>query len=505
MSNHPYPPQMHLGMSRPISPVHISGHAPGGISGPAIASGAHNSMANWGNSGRMPGLHQEPKPTGGSEWNEGRRREMRVNDELGRDRENQALRDRDREKDKFRERSEKDHGHDPHEFDYEQERERDYNAQQMKQTHQHPSLHPHQHLHSGGPPHHHSGQHHPHRHHHHVVHHHHPQQSTSGSNGAGALLPPGVSSPRGHHREFESGHPHPHPGPSHTEIAMSSKSVSHPVSSRKREDNLSLDYLEPRSKHGSRPSSTHPPYDDRDRPIATPFAMAPSTVLLNASNSASVSGHPISSAPSPRYAWPQTDGGPSRLMPLSNSQGLVDRHNSPGLHRYSSSSSHPPRPPEQSRHNSSGLSPPRARPLPPSPSSSLTLPTPLRSPTRFPPPSSVGLPSADTPAVPSLNSSHTASATTSPLSKPHLPLSPASKLGIPRLSGPGQTAAPSVMEVLNNGPSTSVYNIGSRTSSPLVAFSSSSAQIAPPRSLQNPGGPTLPLPKMNAIQLADGS
>ncbi|KAG1737573.1 Sds3-like-domain-containing protein [Suillus paluster] len=290
--------------------------------------------------------------------------------------------------------------------------------EELEREHHH--RHPH---HAHVPPHHHVGGHHHHRHHHHVVHHHHP--------------------------------PEPQPQPQPEMI------------------NLKQQHW---NKHGSRPSSTHPPYEERDRPVATPFALAPSHNSIAGSTSGP--GLPSGPAPSPRHGWMHQD---DRERPPP-SQPPPDRYHSPGPHRYAGpSSSHPPHPQSAlSRQNSSGVSPPRARPLPPSPSS---IPHPgLRSPSRFEPHSSTA---------------------SSPVMKPRRPLSPppmsVSKLGMPpigpasgfspRLAGPG--APPREMEGGINGVA-SLFGGGSRTASPLISYSATQ-------------GPPRPAPsKVNAMQMVDG-
>ncbi|KAG0703566.1 Sds3-like-domain-containing protein [Suillus ampliporus] len=291
--------------------------------------------------------------------------------------------------------------------------------EELEREHHH--RHPH---HTHAPPHHHVGGHHHHRHHHHVVHHHHP--------------------------------PEPQPQPQPEMI------------------NLKQQHW---NKHGSRPSSTHPPFEERDRPVATPFALAPSHNSIAGSTSGP--GMPNGPAPSPRHGWMHQDDR-ERPPPF---QAPPDRYHSPGPHRYAGpSSSHPPHPQSAlSRQNSSGVSPPRARPLPPSPSS---IPHPgLRSPSRFEP--------------------H-ASTASSPVMKPRRPLSPppmsASKLGMPpigpasgfspRLAGPG--APPREMEGGMNGVA-SLFGGGSRTASPLISYSPATQ------------GPPRPAPsKVNAMQMVDG-
>lgn len=288
---------------------------------------------------------------------------------------------------------------------------------------EHHHRHPH---HTHAPPHHHVGGHHHHRHHHHVVHHHHP--------------------------------PEPQP-----------QSQSQPEMINHKQQHW--------NKHGSRPSSTHPPYEERDRPVATPFVLAPSHNSIAGSTSGP--GLPSGPAPSPRHGWMHQD---DRERPPGPFQAPPDRYHSPGPHRYAGpSSSHPPHPQSVlSRQNSSGVSPPRARPLPPSPSS---MPHPgLRSPSRFEP--------------------H-ASTASSPVMKSRRPLSPppmsSSKLGMPpigpasgfspRLAGPG--APPREMEGGMNGVA-SLFGGGSRTASPLISYSPATQ------------GPRPASSKVNAIQIVDG-
>ena len=290
--------------------------------------------------------------------------------------------------------------------------------EELDREHQH--RHP---RHAHVPPHHHvgAGGHHHHRHHHHVVHHHHPPE------------------------------PQPQPQP----------------------EVINLKQQHWNTKQGSRPSSTHPPYEDRDRPIATPFVLAPSH--NNIAGSTSGPGLPSGPAPSPRHTWMHQDER-ERPPPF---QGPADRYHSPGPHRYAGPSSiHPPHSQSVlSRQNSSGVSPPRARPLPPSPSSSLPHPG-LRSPSRF--------------------DSHT-SAVSSPVMKSRRPLSPpslpSSKFGIPPigpasglLAGPG--APPREVEGGINGV-TPLFGGSSRTASPRTSYS--------------PAIQARPAPsKVNAMQMVDG-
>ncbi|KAH7919396.1 hypothetical protein BV22DRAFT_1133862 [Leucogyrophana mollusca] len=497
---------VNAGMSRPITPVHITGN---GMAGPAMAGGPSKPGPGWSGPGRGPGVQAEPKSSGGMDWNDGRRRELRTAEE---EREREMMRDRDREKEKARER---DYLRDQHEIERDHERERGHTGALAppQGNHRHTSSHQHSHPHLPAPPHHHIGQHHHHRHHHHVLHHHHPQQSQSGGGSGGhsssAPMPgyAGMASPNMPRRDLE----YPRPGPSHSLeiINLSKPSQSGSLPPHWKRDEFS-DHREPRSKHNSRPSSTHPPYDERERPLATSFVLAPShgmSMPTSTSAPASLSGYPMSSggslAPSPRPSWSHAEDG-THPPPSTSSAfpGPGERFSSPGPHRYPGSSGPTPRPSQASvsRQNSTGVSPPRVR-HPPSPSS-LPFTNPLRSPSRFTQPGSVVPPlSADQPP-------RIASATASPILKPRRPLSPSalpsSKLIMPvsgypppRLTGPGQTAAPPPVE---NGSAMSVHS--SRTA-PLPPYSSPSLhpnQPPPTRSLQGTGV-SMPPPKMTAIQM----
>ncbi|OJA11415.1 hypothetical protein AZE42_05741 [Rhizopogon vesiculosus] len=288
--------------------------------------------------------------------------------------------------------------------------------EELEREHHH--RHPH---HAHAPPHHHGGHHH-HRHHHHVVHHHHPPE------------------------------PQPQPQP---------ELINH----KQQHWN---------TKHGSRPSSTHPPYEERDRPVTTPFVLAPSH--NNIAGSTSGSGLSSGPVPSPRHTWMHQD---DRERPLPF-QGPPDRYHSPGPHRYAGpSSGHPPHPQSAlSRQSSSGVSPPRARPLPPSPS----LPHPgLRSPSRFEPHASA----ASSPVMKSRRPPSSPPLSASKLGIP--PIGPATGFS-PRLAGPG--APPREVEGGINGVA-SLFGGSSRTASPLNAYS----PAAQARSVPS---------KVNAMQVVDG-
>jgi hypothetical protein len=165
-----------------------------------------------------------------------------------------------------------------------------------------------------------------------------------------------------------------------------------------------------------------------------------------------------------------------------------------------------------------GLSPPRSRPPVPRSPSSLPFPGPMRSPTRFTPSGSAGLPLADPPAMHTLSSNHgrSESIPTSPALKARrLSSPPPTKVGTryspPRLSGPGRTTPtlgpPADIHSGTHSapaPNTSAFN---RTASPLMFNSPSSHPGQPPTSSRPPpnGNTTLlPAPKTNAVQMVDG-
>ncbi|KAJ8597708.1 hypothetical protein M405DRAFT_855438 [Rhizopogon salebrosus TDB-379] len=296
--------------------------------------------------------------------------------------------------------------------------------EELEREHHH--RHPH-HVHA--PPHHHTSSHHHHRHHHHVVHHHHPPEQQ------------------------------PQPQPELINLKQQQQQQQHW-----------------NTKHGSRPSSTHPPYEDRDRPVATPFVLAPSHNSIAGSTSGP--GLPSGPAPSPRHNWMHQDDR-ERPPPF---QGPPDRYHSPGPHRYAGPSSNHPLHSQSalSRQNSTGVSPPRARPLPPSPSS---LPHPgLRSPSRFDPHASA----ASSPVMKSRRPPSPPPMSVSKLGMP--PIGPASGFS-PRLAGPG--APPREVEGGINGVA-SLFGGISRTASPLTSYS--------------PAAQARPVPsKVNAMQMVDGS
>jgi hypothetical protein len=218
--------------------------------------------------------------------------------------------------------------------------------------------------------------------------------------------------------------------------------------------------------------------------------MASSQTMSSASTSALLNGQSAASAHSPRVSWSDEHGG-----------------------RMTSSSSSFPGP--LGRGSPLGHSPPRSRPpIPRSPSSSLTYPTQMRSPTRYAPPGPAPL--TDPPAMHPLTSSHgrPASTPTSPGLKVRVLSSPIPrKTGYspPRLLGPGRTSTPTTLgppiETPNNahptpGPNTSAYN---RTASPLMSFNSPSSHPSQPPTRPPNGNTTLlPASKTNAVQMADG-
>ena len=482
----PAAPGAPLGITRPISPVHVGG-------GPGGKQGA------WVGDGRMPAGHH----SGGKQGPEYGWLGIHEASDDGRDRDRENKRDRERERERERERDKRERSDRDRDREQQYERDREsYLIQQASQPHRHgPHSHP-----LNAPalsPHHHQGPHLHHRphHHHHVLHHHHPQQP---GNGGGPSVPPlavptgpsgtgSAPSPRiAASRDFESGRPHT--GTVHaTEIlSLSASKPGGTPAHWKRDELSSSEYREYRSRHGSRPSSTHPApgmYEDRERPLATPFAMASSQAMSSASASGLPNGQSVPPAHSPRLPW--SDEHNSRIPP--------------------SSSSFPGR---LGRGSPLGFSPPRSRPSAPhSPSSSLAFPGPMRSPTRYAP--------SDPPVMHSLSSSHgrSASTPTSPgLKVRGLGSPPPTKMGKgyspPRLSGPGRTSTPTGLgpsvDIHNNthsvtGPNTAVF---SRTASPLTSFNSPSSHPSQPpassRPLHNGNTTILPTPKTNAVQMVDG-
>ena len=474
-----------LGISRPISPVHVVGGGPG-------MTGLGGKQGGWVGDGRMPGGHH----SGGKQSSEYGWMGMHDAIDDGRDRDRDSKRDREREREK-RERSDRERDREQREFERE-----NYMIQQQTQPHRHAPSHQHPHIqHSPAQSsHHHQAPHHHHRHHHHVVHHHHPQQS---GNGSGPPAPPlaipqgptgpgSAPSPRmASARDFEPSRAHS--GPTHPSEVLN-LSASKPANAPlqwKRDDLSSSEYREIRGRHGSRPSSAHPApgiFEDRERPLATPFAMASSQAMSSASASVLPNGQSATSAHSPRLPWSDEHG--SRMPPSSSSfPGPLGR-GSPLV-----------------------MSPPRNRPpAPHSPSSSLAFPGPMRSPTRFTPSGPAG-PLTDPPAMHSL-SSHGRSASTpaSPGQKPRrLSSPPPAKMGIgyssPQLSGPGRTSTPTTLGPsvdIHPASNTSAFN---RTASPLMSFNSPSSHSGHPPASRPPtnGNATLlPAPKTNAVQMVDG-
>lgn len=472
------PSQMHhLGINRPISPAHVG------------TGGSGGKQDGWVGDGRMSGAHHSGNKQGPEygwmSMHEG------MDDVRDRDRDK---RERERERDRLRERSDRDRERDQRDFERDRAQDRGYLMQQQA-PHRHAPPHQHQHPHntSTQPLHHHQGPHHHHRHHHHVLHHHHPQQLSGSGPSAPPLAvspgPPGPGtalSPRvAPSRDFESNRPYPGPNHPSEVLNLSTPKQANSPSHWKRDELSSSDYREIRGRHGSRPSSTHPGpglYEERERPLATPFAMASIQAMSSAGASGPPNGQSGTTVHSPRLPWSEEQA--SRVTP----------------------SSFPP------RGSPLALSPPRNRPpAPRSPSSSL--PFPMRSPTRY-------APSGPTePPMHSLSSTHgpLPSAPTSPgLKARRLSSPPPTKPGMiggpslysPRLSGPGGTptsiAPGPVMDTHNNthptpGPSTSTFN---RTSSPLMTFNSGQVAV----SSRPPNGNTtiLPAPKMNAVQMVDG-
>lgn len=477
-----------LGISRPISPMHVGGGGPG-------ATGPGGKQGGWMGDGRMPGSHH----LGGKQGTE--YGWMGMHEALGDTRERERESKRDRERDK-RERSDRERDR---EREFERERENYLMQQQTPQPHRHAPPHQHPHPHNVPAPssHHHQGPHHHHRHHHHVLHHHHPQQSGNGSgqsvpplaipqgsSGPGSVPSPRIATPR----DFEPSRAHS--GPVHPPeiLSLSASKPGNSPSHWKRDELSSSEYRDIRGRHGSRPSSTHPgTYEDRERPLATPFAMASSQTMSSTSSSGLLNGPAAPSTHSPRLPWSDEHG--SRMPPSSSSSfpGPIGR-GSP-----------------------LGLSPPRSRPpIPRSPSSSLGFPGQTRSPTRYAPSGPPGPPPlTDPPLMHSLTSSHgrSASTPTSPGPKARgLASPPPTKMGMryspPLLSGPGRPSTPiTLVDIPHSapGPNTSTFN---RTASPLTSFNSPSSHPTHPSTSSRapPNGSTtlLSAPKTNAVQMVDG-
>ncbi|KII91653.1 hypothetical protein PLICRDRAFT_173470 [Plicaturopsis crispa FD-325 SS-3] len=513
-SNNGYLGHGYPGLRRSISPAHL---------GP---DNKQNGNA-WPPEGgaRWPGHGRRPDGYPGSFEEDARMEEARM-------RANDAKRDKMRERDRMDRDLEREHREFDRERGYQLQQQQQMLAQQQQSQRHPPTAHPHIHPQPSGPgSHHHTVPHHHHHHHHHHVHHNHNPQQGPMPGIAGA--PPravGV-------REFETSRSHSsavHPGESLA--PPSSKSGIPPSGSLWKADSDShippSDYRDIRnSKHGSRPSSGPPLapsiHDDRDRPLPLPFAMS--------SSYPSASSGPPSVAPSPRAPWGPPDDG-HRVASSSSSSApfanALDGHRNPPDHRYS-------RPPQQSTHsrqNSSGLGSPRSRPPPPrSPSSTHGFPGPMRSPTRYGPPSSQppGMLSNHPPTFNIPPPSHT---TTSPSLKQQLHRASSPKPFSPLLSGPGRTVTPAAMDLHNGngGPARGAppFNVGSRTASPHSSYAPNPMQSLPPargpptingpephavrgpeshplrgpetHSPRPPPGPVLPPPKMNVAQMVDG-
>ncbi|KAG5635886.1 hypothetical protein H0H81_009767 [Sphagnurus paluster] len=549
------------GLRRSPSPVGI---LPNGSGGGAKMNGS------WMGAGM--GM-ERVYPGKGSEWG----RERPISEEEDRER---VLRERDRDKrereqrDRERERErEREHPDVERERQREREREREremHHAHQHQQQmqHRHPPAPQHMHMHSGPPggqpPHHHMNPpHHHHRpHHHHVLHHHH--QPPSGPSNHTSMPPSGpLRSPRSsqqrerereREREFDGRPPHPNHSQHPTEVINLTSSKSAPTPGHPYHDqHPSQDYRDVRSKHGPSGSRIPPSgpgssmiMDDRDRPIAMPFALPPSHGMSPPNHIPAPGSNQMNGKASPRSGWNPPEESNFRMPPHSSGPPPSGQPPPPGYHgppheggphsrspshRYTSgsSSSHgrgppPPMPSSQqpSRQNSTGLhSPPRPTlprppvpPAPPSPSmSSAPLPypsnpNPNRSPARFGPPP---------PPQP------TAPARSPPISLKMRPPSPltnkmlAGPSGYSALSGPGRTSTPTLDGAKNGAGGPYPPSGGGRTTSPHVPFPAPTA----PRSymgansvgdrererLASPhlGPPPPPPPsKMSVPQMVDG-
>lgn len=349
----------------------------------------------------------------------------------------------------------------------------------------HPNLHTqHQHGPTGAAPHHHHvGQHH-HRHHHHILHNHHTSGSelriglTSGVSVEG----PGIRSGQGHQT----------PTMEIINLSANPSSKTH----WKREESKYGGGSIP----GSRPSSTHPPfpaYDERDRPVATPFVLGPSQNTVSATSSprhnwthgeggssVTAGGHGNAFPPPERYHSP-VPGGPGTLgMPHRSSNPPPPTHHrrqSPNLLNTSPSRSGPPTSPTNAN---------LPNPIAPSSSMNTSSPGPFVLPRKsspvLPPPSKLGMPPIvfsprltgpgvlppTGPGIPGMLSG----APTGPGAVVVL-AGPSSGPGVPPSSGPG---------ILTSGPG---------MSPPLTISSSTSGPVIPPPNgpgLIPPSGPGIP-------------
>ncbi|KZT28300.1 hypothetical protein NEOLEDRAFT_1239657 [Neolentinus lepideus HHB14362 ss-1] len=470
-SSAPYAQPLGAGMRRSLSPVHVT------------ANGASNGWLGGSSKG---------KPPGHSDWMKDSRRPSGGKDEYG---------DRDRERDRARERSDRERA------EWEQ-RERDRYQMQMLQSQ---PVRPSHALHGGpgslphaGPPNHH-------HHHHHIHHHHHPASSLGGTPGpsvGGNAPSPRVSILS---RDFDSGRPHS--GPPTTEIINLQSSKRSPNGYWKAEE---LDS----SRDRVRPQANQHPLDDR----SAQHILAPVQLMGGHGPPIHAPSAPASMAPSPRGPWSAADDMAMRRPSSAtmSHQPSMSGRSSPGPLLGSVHGMRGPPPPSGSRQTSLNISSPRTtKPPPPtSPvSSSPGFPGPLRSPSR----SSHTLPSGPTslsssttqlPAHPSVLSGSPASRPARPPSPPSLSkmIHPGGPGGPSPLSGPARPVSPMSRSANidthphSTGPSPP-FNGSNRTTTPLSLFPGHPAPSSKglPSDHSSPQLNNVPPPKMNVVQLVDGS
>ncbi|KAF4603050.1 hypothetical protein EYR38_003455 [Pleurotus pulmonarius] len=433
-----------------------------------------NLAPNGGNlkqNGSWPGMHPAG-PMKGGEWGNdmGRRDPMYIEDD---DRLRTGRRDRDkrdRERDQELDRS-KDH------FSVHPQASQSRHPGVPPPPPQQPVQHAHPHPHQS---HHHNGPHHHHHHHHHIVHHHHnPSNPPSILSNGPALSPTHIPT-----RDFDTGRPQSGPVLP-TEVINLSSTQATP--SHWKNDDSYADYRDGRSKAGGRaiPSPQIMDERERDRQLATPFVLSSSAAQQQQTHA---SHTPNNGMRSPRASWGEDPG--LRLPPPStttNAHGYPDNSpRSPGSSRHLAGPSQPNRglPASQS---SLGLSPPRTRSIPESPSLSSNHASSLHSPPRFGAPPSGLSPNlkmirpGSPPSLPSsgkIHSSASGGANAAPSG---------SSTYSPRLVGPGRTTTPTGVEPKHgSAPSNvNVYN-SSRTASPLTSglpYHSPSMQVSMPTPL----------------------
>ncbi|KAI6026031.1 Sds3-like-domain-containing protein [Pisolithus marmoratus] len=321
----------------------------------------------------------------------------------------------------------------------------------------HPNLHTqHQHGPTGTAPHHHHvGQPHHRRHHYHILHNH---QSSGSESRVGPASGISVEGPG-----IKSGQGHQTPTMETINLSVNPSSKTH----WKREESK----YGAGSVPGSRPSSTHPPfstYDDRDRPVATPFVLGPSQ-------------NSVSTASSPRHSWTHGEvgnsippGGPGAPFPPP------ERYHSPvpgglGTLGMPLRASNPPPPTHHRRQSPNSLTASPSRSGPPTSPTNANLPNPV--------------------APFCMNTSSSGTFTSQRKSSPVL--LPTSKLGMspilfsPRLTGPGVLpptgpGVPGMLSSASTGPS-----VGAVLSGPPSGPGVPPPPLAIPSSTSGPG---IPLP-----------